>query len=81
MTTPTLPTIELEKPTAEQITNHFSAMTDSVNLIAELKAKASLDEEEQASLERNKEHLRIMLAKDFIAEDTRDKSAFVNASK
>ena len=81
MTTPTLPTLELEKPTAEQIEKHFSAMTDSVNLIAELKAKASLDEDEQSSLERNKEHLRIMLAKDFIAEDSRDKSAFVNASK
>lgn len=74
-------TLQTEKPTAEKIEKHFSAMSDSVELIKTLKAKDSLDEEEQSSLERNKEHLRLMLAKDFIAEDSRSKKAFVDASK
>jgi hypothetical protein len=79
---PTILPIEPEKkPTAEQIEKHFSVMTDSVNLITRLKAEDSLDENEQLILEGNKQHLRLMLTKDFIVEDSRDKSAFVAASK
>ena len=77
----TTPVIETEKPTAEQIEKHFSAMSDSVALIESLKAKASLTEEESDTLKRNQEHLVTMLAKDFIAEDSRDKALFVAASK
>lgn len=44
---------------------HYAAAMDSVNLIEALRAKASLAEEEQATIDRNVEHLKIMLAKDY----------------
>ena len=43
----------------------YSASMDSVNLINDLLAKPSLTEEEQDRLNRNVEHLKIMVAKDF----------------
>jgi len=51
--------------TAEEITQHYSAAMDSVNLIVELQAKATLTDEETDTVSRNQEHLTIMLAKDF----------------
>jgi hypothetical protein len=75
--TSTIPT----QPTAEEINQHFSAMQDSVDLINKLKAKPSLEDGDQDTINRNKEHLVIMLAKDFIANDTRDKSAFIAATE
>ena len=71
----------LDNPTAEEINKHFSAMQDSVNIINTLAFKDSLTEDDQATISRNKEHLVIMLAKDFIADDSRDKSVFVSASQ
>lgn len=68
------------KPTSEEIDKHFSALQDSVDLINKLKSKPSLDEKDQDTLERNKEHILIMLSKDYIANDSRDKSVFVAAS-
>jgi hypothetical protein len=67
-------------PSEQQVNQHFSAMQDSVDLINSLKAKSSLSQEEQDTLARNKEHLVLMLSKDFIANDPRDKSTFVAAS-
>ncbi len=49
----------------EQIAKHYAACMDSVNLINSEKPEHTTDEEWNATLERNKEHLRIMLAKDF----------------
>ncbi len=51
--------------TAEQIAQHYSAALDSVNLINELMALESRDEEETATVDRNVEHLEIMVAKDY----------------
>lgn len=51
--------------TPEQIARHYSAAMDSVNLINELKAKSVLTVEETARMKANKDHLEIMLAKDF----------------
>ena len=51
--------------TAEQIAKHYSAALDSVNLINELMALESRDEEETATVDRNVEHLEIMVAKDY----------------
>ena len=51
--------------TPEQIAKHFSACMDSVNLINELEAKTALTEEEVLKLKANKDHLDIMLGKDF----------------
>ena len=54
-----------ETPTPEQIAQHYSAAMDSVNLINAGKPENMSDEEWADCLVRNKEHLRIMLAKDF----------------
>ena len=56
---------------------HYSAAMDSVNLINDLLAKPSLTEEEQDCINRNVEHLKIMVAKDFWT--TEDLSPFVDA--
>ena len=51
--------------TPEQIAQHYSAAMDSVNLINAGKPENMSDEEWADCVARNKEHLRIMLAKDF----------------
>jgi hypothetical protein len=56
--------MELEL-TAEQIAKHYSACMDSVNLINGEKPENATDEEWADTIARNKEHLVIMLAKDF----------------
>lgn len=53
--------------TPEQVAKSVSAAYDSVNLIAELTALPSLTEEETDTLSRNKEHIKIMLEKDWFA--------------
>jgi dihydrodipicolinate synthase/N-acetylneuraminate lyase len=53
------------KPTAEEIARHYSAAMDSVNLINSEKPEQVSDEEWADTIKRNKEHLNIMLAKDF----------------
>ena len=52
-------------PTAEEIAGHYSAAMDSVNLINELMAQDSRTAEEQDTVDRNVDHLEIMVAKDF----------------
>jgi len=49
----------------EQIAKHYAACMDSVNLINSEKPELTTDAEWAATVERNKEHLRIMLVKDF----------------
>lgn len=56
--------MELEL-TAEQVAKSVAAAYDSVTLITELKAKEALTEEETATVARNEEHIRIMLAKEW----------------
>jgi hypothetical protein len=51
--------------TQEQIARHLSAAMDSVNLINGDKPEDMDDAEWADCVSRNKEHLRIMLAKDF----------------
>jgi hypothetical protein len=51
--------------TIEQIEKHYSAAMDSVNLINGKKPESMTDEEWSDCIARNKEHLKIMLAKDF----------------
>ena len=55
--------------TAEEIAQHYSAAMDSVNFINELNAgehdERMTAEEKADALSRNKDHLKIMLAKDF----------------
>lgn len=55
----------MENQTTEQIAQHYSAAMDSVNLINAGKPQGMNDEDWSSCLERNKEHLRIMLARNF----------------
>jgi hypothetical protein len=55
----------MENPTPEQIAQHYSAAMDSVNLINAGKPAQMTDADWAACLSRNKEHLKIMLAKDY----------------
>jgi hypothetical protein len=58
-------TIETQTPTAEEIARHYSAAMDSVNLINAGQPEGMSAEDWADCLARNKEHLKIMLAKDF----------------
>lgn len=53
------------KPKAEEIAQHYKAALDSVALINGDKPEGVEDAEWADTIARNKEHLRIMLAKDF----------------
>jgi len=59
----------MENQTPEQIAQHYSAMLDSVNLINGIIAGEQLlsepIEEQKACVDRNVEHLELMVAKDF----------------
>ena len=55
----------IDTQTPEQIAKHYSAAMDSVNLINGEKPAQMSDADWADCLSRNKEHLVIMLAKDF----------------
>jgi hypothetical protein len=55
----------IETQTPEQIAKHYSAAMDSVNLINGGKPEGMTAEDWADCLSRNKEHLVIMLAKDY----------------
>jgi len=58
-------TIEVQTPSAEEIAKHYSAAMDSVNLINAGQPEGMTAEDWADTVERNREHLKIMLAKDF----------------
>jgi hypothetical protein len=60
--------MELEL-TIEQKQKSVLASYDSFNLITELKAKETLTEEDIDMLKRNEEHIRIMLTKEWFANE------------
>ena len=55
----------IDTQTPEQIAQHYSAAMDSVNLINAGKPEDMTSEDWTDCLSRNKEHLKIMLAKDY----------------
>ena len=55
----------MENQTPEQIAQDYKAAMDSVNLINGGKPDNMTDADWADCLSRNKEHLKIMLAKDF----------------
>jgi hypothetical protein len=69
----------VEQPTVEQIAQHYSAAMDSVNLINSTKPEETSAEDWADTIARNKEHLNIMLAKDFWT--TEDLKPLQNAAK
>ena len=54
-----------ETITAEQIAKHYSAAMDSVNLINAGQPEYMTDADWANTLKRNRDHLVIMLAKDY----------------
>jgi hypothetical protein len=59
--------MELELTNEQKIKSVLAAY-DSVNLINELKSKETLTEDETLILNRNEEHIKIMLTKDWFVE-------------
>ena len=57
--------MDIDQLTPEQIAQHYSAAMDSVNLINGGQPEGMSDEDWADCLKRNKEHLSIMIAKDF----------------
>ncbi|CAB5214023.1 hypothetical protein UFOVP193_4 [uncultured Caudovirales phage] len=55
----------VQEVTAEQIAQHYKAALDSVALLEAGKPEDTTDEDWADTVKRNKEHLEIMLAKDF----------------
>jgi hypothetical protein len=55
----------IETQTPEQIARHYSAAMDSVNLINAGQPESVSDEVWADTVARNKEHLKIMLAKTY----------------
>jgi hypothetical protein len=56
----------IEQITAEEIARHYSAAMDSVNLINAGQPEDMSDEDWADCLKRNVDHLKIMVAKDFM---------------
>jgi hypothetical protein len=69
----------LQEVTAEEIAQHYKAALDSVALINGDKPENTTDEDWADTIARNKEHLNIMLAKDFWT--TEDLKPLQNAAK
>lgn len=55
----------MENLTQEEIQNSVKAAYDSVNLINELNLIEELSNEQKDTLDRNKEHIKIMLAQEW----------------
>jgi hypothetical protein len=55
----------IDTPTPEEIAQHYKAAMDSVNLINAGKPEDMTAEDWTDTLKRNKDHLVIMLAKDY----------------
>jgi hypothetical protein len=55
----------MENFTQEQIEKSISAAFDSVNLIESLLSSSNNDEEKAEIIERNIDHLKIMMSKDW----------------
>ena len=56
----------IEQPSAEEIARHYSAAMDSVNLINAGQPEGMEDADWADMLKRNRDHLEIMVAKDFM---------------
>ena len=68
----------IDTPTPERIAQHYKAAIDSVNLINAGKPAYMSDTEWADCLTRNKQHLQIILAKDYWT--TEDLTPLRNAS-
>jgi len=71
-----------DTPTAEKIAQHYSACMDSVNLINAVIAAPDDYANDETVLQRNVDHLEIMVTKDFwTTEDMSPLNAAIAAGK
>ena len=63
--------------TAEEIARHYSAAMDSVNLINAVIADPTAYASDETVIQRNADHLKIMVAKDYWT--TEDMTPFTDA--
>jgi hypothetical protein len=74
-----------DTPTAAEIAQHFSAMDDSVNLIAAVVEDDTsfVDQDGAANVKlmvtRNTDHLEIQAAKDWYSDSDKSKTSYDNA--
>lgn len=68
-----------EQTTQERTAQDIRALGDSVSVINELVATATLSDQQKKFLKANVDHISLMLAKEHIIADTGDKSAFTAA--
>jgi hypothetical protein len=57
--------MEIEVPSTEEIAQHYSAMGDSVDLLNAGQPEGMDADDWADTVSRNKEHLELMVAKDF----------------
>ena len=64
----------MDEITTEEISQHYSAMGDSVTLITDIIAGDAMAEDDaadkQGCVDRNVEHLEIMVAKDYWTDES-----------
>ena len=68
-----------EQTTQERTAQDIRALGDSVSVINELVATATLSDQQKKFLKANVDHISLMLAKEHIIADTGNKSAFTAA--
>ena len=74
--------METETFTAEEIAQHYSAANDSVTVINELGAIETLTDEQKNNVDRNVQHLEIMVTKDYwTSEDLAPFNSAITAGK
>ena len=57
--------MKMADETVEEIAQHYSAAMDSVNLLTDGKPADVSDDDWTDTVQRNKDHLDIMIAKDY----------------
>ena len=57
--------MKMADETVEEIAQHYSAAMDSVNLLTDGKPADVSDDDWTDTVQRNKDHLEIMVAKDY----------------
>lgn len=67
-----------ETYTAAEINAMFSAMDDSVNLLNDLIDAGEHSTDIDDTVDRNYRHIEIMLAKEYISSDDRDKTVYTD---
>lgn len=72
--------MEIYIPTPEELSKHISAAFDSVDLINDLAVKTPQEDGDEETMNRNVEHLKIMMGYDWFASAlTTEQTTQINA--